>query len=295
MPSPWRRPPGPGWSTQRPTAPRLARTPALRAGGSGAWLAEACRRQGAVVCPPFAVRDVSDRPDGRATRDQDPALAVPGLAVGYTRYAAAAQRTYGKATTRRLLLGHAFDRVGCASVEFHTDFHNQQSRASPSPPRRRPGRHPARPPATRRRPTGHRLLEHPAERVARCPPIPGCAQRTAARPAPGCALSPGPGPGGSRSPAGPGSASHGRWPPAGPQVASTVRWTNRRPPPAISDQPRGRSWGSGAAVDRGHGVARWRSPLRALPRRGTRGGVSGDEGADPGDARRRRRSPRTRA
>jgi RimJ/RimL family protein N-acetyltransferase len=48
--------------------------------------------------------------------------------IGSTWTAASAQGTGINAESKLLLLGHAFDVLGCAAVEFRTHWHNRQSR-----------------------------------------------------------------------------------------------------------------------------------------------------------------------
>jgi RimJ/RimL family protein N-acetyltransferase len=48
--------------------------------------------------------------------------------IGSTWYARRVQRTGLNTEAKLLLLGHAFDRLGCIAVEFRTHFLNQQSR-----------------------------------------------------------------------------------------------------------------------------------------------------------------------
>jgi RimJ/RimL family protein N-acetyltransferase len=55
---------------------------------------------------------------------------VPRLEIGSTWTAASAQRTGVNTESKLLLLGHAFDELGCLAVEFRTHWHNQQSRAA---------------------------------------------------------------------------------------------------------------------------------------------------------------------
>ncbi|WP_222193243.1 GNAT family N-acetyltransferase [Modestobacter italicus] len=55
---------------------------------------------------------------------------APRLEIGYTWTAASAQRTGVNAESKLLLLGHAFDQLGCIAVEFRTHWHNQQSRTA---------------------------------------------------------------------------------------------------------------------------------------------------------------------
>jgi len=55
-------------------------------------------------------------------------LSVPRLAIGATWNAASAHGTGTNPDSKRLLLAHAFETLGCAAVDFHTHWMNQQSR-----------------------------------------------------------------------------------------------------------------------------------------------------------------------
>jgi RimJ/RimL family protein N-acetyltransferase len=50
------------------------------------------------------------------------------IEIGSTWYAQRVQRTGLNTEAKLLLLGHAFDTLGCIAVEFRTHFMNQQSR-----------------------------------------------------------------------------------------------------------------------------------------------------------------------
>ena len=55
-------------------------------------------------------------------------MAVPRLAIGATWNSASAHGTGTNPDSKKLLLEHAFDVVGCEVVEFHTHWMNAQSR-----------------------------------------------------------------------------------------------------------------------------------------------------------------------
>jgi RimJ/RimL family protein N-acetyltransferase len=55
---------------------------------------------------------------------------VPRLEIGSTWTAYSAQRTGVNAESKLLLLGHAFDVLGCVAVEFRTHWLNAQSRTA---------------------------------------------------------------------------------------------------------------------------------------------------------------------
>jgi N-acetyltransferase len=52
------------------------------------------------------------------------------LEIGNTWYVAAARRSGVNSETKLLMLGHAFDELGCVAVEFRTHFFNFTSRAA---------------------------------------------------------------------------------------------------------------------------------------------------------------------
>jgi len=79
------------------------------------------------------------------TRLNDPETGAPGKVIGMTTYmnidagmprleigstwnAASAQGTGTNPDSKRLLLAHAFDTLGCVAVEFRTHWMNMQSR-----------------------------------------------------------------------------------------------------------------------------------------------------------------------
>jgi RimJ/RimL family protein N-acetyltransferase len=97
-------------------------------GEAAAYIAEALVGASDERMIPFAVVDRRRGSVVGTTRYYDIQLDVPRMAIGYTWYARSAQRTHVNSTCKRLLLAHAFDTVGCATVEFHTDFRNRQSR-----------------------------------------------------------------------------------------------------------------------------------------------------------------------
>ncbi|SKB00259.1 Protein N-acetyltransferase, RimJ/RimL family [Agreia bicolorata] len=53
---------------------------------------------------------------------------TPRLEIGYTWNAASAHGTGTNPDSKLLLLGHAFETLGCVAVEFRTNWMNQQSR-----------------------------------------------------------------------------------------------------------------------------------------------------------------------
>jgi RimJ/RimL family protein N-acetyltransferase len=94
-----------------------------------AYLARAIADREAGTAMPFLVRDASGEPVG-STRffRMDPV--VPSLEIGYTWYSARVQRSALNTEAKRLLLGHAFDAIGCSVVELRTHVMNHRSRAA---------------------------------------------------------------------------------------------------------------------------------------------------------------------
>ncbi len=76
---------------------------------------------------PFVVRDARRRIVG-STRFYGMEADVPKLSIGYTWYAPDVQRTGVNTETKRLLLTHAFETLGCISVVFETSWFNRRSR-----------------------------------------------------------------------------------------------------------------------------------------------------------------------
>lgn len=97
-------------------------------GEAAAYIDVAAARRADGQMIPFAVRDRPRDLVVGSTRYYDLEPQVPRVAIGYTWYARSAQGTYVNSACKRLLLAHAFDDLGCTTVEFHTDFRNLPSR-----------------------------------------------------------------------------------------------------------------------------------------------------------------------
>jgi N-acetyltransferase len=78
---------------------------------------------------PFTVRRVGGPAVGMTTY-MNIEMDVPRLEIGSTWTAASAQRTAVNPESKLLMLGHAFETLGCLAVEFRTHWHNRQSRAA---------------------------------------------------------------------------------------------------------------------------------------------------------------------
>lgn len=95
----------------------------------GDWLEAALAKQAAGEQITFTVRAADGRIAG-TTRYYELLPETPRLCIGYTWYARFAQRTGLNTEAKLLLLGHAFETMGCASVGFHTSTLNLASRAA---------------------------------------------------------------------------------------------------------------------------------------------------------------------
>ena len=76
---------------------------------------------------PFTTRDANGRVVGMTTYMNVDAV-NKRVEIGSTWTAASTQRGPFNTECKLLLLGHAFETLGCIAVEFRTHFFNQQSR-----------------------------------------------------------------------------------------------------------------------------------------------------------------------
>lgn len=93
------------------------------------YVAAALEMQAQGRALPFAVRAADGALVG-STRYYALDPAVPRLSIGYTWYAKRAQRTGINTEAKLLLLGHAFETLGCIAVAFETSWFNTASRAA---------------------------------------------------------------------------------------------------------------------------------------------------------------------
>ena len=84
--------------------------------------------QAAGAALPFTVLDGPGGTPVGMTSYLNIDLAGPRIEIGSTWYAARVQRTRRNTEAKRLLLGHAFEQLGCLAVEFRTHFMNQAGR-----------------------------------------------------------------------------------------------------------------------------------------------------------------------
>ena len=76
---------------------------------------------------PWAVRDVASNTIVGSTRYHDIVPAIDRIEIGHTFYAQSWQRTHINTTCKLLLLGHAFETLGCQVVGLRTDNFNFKS------------------------------------------------------------------------------------------------------------------------------------------------------------------------
>jgi N-acetyltransferase len=76
---------------------------------------------------PWAVRELGSGKVIGSTRYHDIVAAIDRVEIGYTWYAQSRQRTHVNTTCKMLLLGHAFEALGCKVVGLRTDGFNFRS------------------------------------------------------------------------------------------------------------------------------------------------------------------------
>ncbi len=95
-----------------------------------AYIAAALAGQDAGHMLPWAVRDLATGRLVGSTRFHDIVPAIDRVEIGYTWYARRCQRTHVNTACKRLLLGHAFDTLGCRVVGLRTDNFDFRSQAA---------------------------------------------------------------------------------------------------------------------------------------------------------------------
>jgi RimJ/RimL family protein N-acetyltransferase len=73
---------------------------------------------------PWAVRELGSGSIVGSTRYHDIVAPIDRVEIGYTWYAASRQRSHVNSACKLLLLGHAFETLGCRVVGFRTDNFN---------------------------------------------------------------------------------------------------------------------------------------------------------------------------
>jgi len=91
------------------------------------YIATALEGQQAGHMLPWVVRDVKTNAILGSTRYHDIILAADRVEIGYTWYGATWQRSHVNTSCKLLLLGHAFDQLGCKVVGLRTDNFNFRS------------------------------------------------------------------------------------------------------------------------------------------------------------------------
>lgn len=89
-----------------------------------AYIQTALAGQTAGHMLPWVVRELAEGTIIGSTRYHDIVAAIDRVEIGYTWYSARWQRTYVNTTCKLLLLGHAFDALGCQVVGLRTDNFN---------------------------------------------------------------------------------------------------------------------------------------------------------------------------
>jgi RimJ/RimL family protein N-acetyltransferase len=93
-----------------------------------AWVLDLLVRQARGADLPFAVVHLETGRAIGASRYLDIQLANRAVEIGGTWYGRAFQRTAVNTESKYLLLGHAFERLGCIRVQLKTDLRNERSR-----------------------------------------------------------------------------------------------------------------------------------------------------------------------
>jgi RimJ/RimL family protein N-acetyltransferase len=91
------------------------------------YIADALKAQREGHMCPWVVRDAASGKVVGATRYHDIMPAMDRVEIGHTWYAESRQRTNVNTTCKLLLLGHAFDALGCKVVGLRTDGFNLRS------------------------------------------------------------------------------------------------------------------------------------------------------------------------
>jgi len=95
--------------------------------GMRAYVADALKGQREGHMLPWVVRDLASGAIVGSTRYHDIQPAIDRVEIGHTWYGKSRQRTHVNTTCKLLLLGHAFDTLGCKVVGLRTDNFNFKS------------------------------------------------------------------------------------------------------------------------------------------------------------------------
>ncbi|HEV8400380.1 MAG TPA: GNAT family protein [Gemmatimonadales bacterium] len=95
--------------------------------GMRTYVADALKGQREGHMLPWVVRDLASGAIVGSTRYHDIQPAIDRVEIGHTWYGKSRQRTHVNTTCKLLLLGHAFDTLGCKVVGLRTDNFNFRS------------------------------------------------------------------------------------------------------------------------------------------------------------------------
>jgi RimJ/RimL family protein N-acetyltransferase len=95
--------------------------------GMRAYVADALKGQREGHMLPWVVRELASGAIIGSTRYHDVVPAIDRVEIGHTWYRQSRQRTHVNTTCKLLLLGHAFDNLGCKVVGLRTDNFNFRS------------------------------------------------------------------------------------------------------------------------------------------------------------------------
>jgi RimJ/RimL family protein N-acetyltransferase len=107
------------WYTAVPIPEKMAR-----------YIEDALAGQESGTMLPWVVRELSTNTVVGTTRYHDIVATIDRVEIGYTWYGESRQRTHVNRTCKLMLLGHAFDTLGCAVVGLRTDNFNFRSQAA---------------------------------------------------------------------------------------------------------------------------------------------------------------------
>jgi RimJ/RimL family protein N-acetyltransferase len=91
------------------------------------YIADALAGHAAGHMMPWAVRELTTNTIVGSTRYHDCVLPIDRVEIGYTFYAKSWQKTHVNTACKLLLLGHAFEKMGCEVVGLRTDNFNLAS------------------------------------------------------------------------------------------------------------------------------------------------------------------------
>jgi RimJ/RimL family protein N-acetyltransferase len=96
-------------------------------GGMAKYIEDGLKGQRAGHMLPWVVRDLASGKVVGSTRYHDIVAMVDRVEIGWTWYSKSCWRTHINTSCKLLLLGHAFDKLGCKVVGLRTDNFNFRS------------------------------------------------------------------------------------------------------------------------------------------------------------------------